>query len=82
LTNLTTVSFLRKAQASLRLLDAVTHDLSGFGGLVVPNFAGSNPVEAAGFFGRKNLQHAFLLRGEVKPSVPCRSFAACTIILQ
>jgi hypothetical protein len=37
--------------------------------------SGSNPVEAVGFFERKNSQHAF--GGEVKPSVPCRSFAAC-----
>jgi len=37
---------------------------SGFGGLeVVPEFAGSNPAEAVGFFGRKNPQHAFLRRG-------------------
>jgi hypothetical protein len=39
---------------------------SGFGGLevacwpLVPKFAGSNPAEAVGFFGRKNPQHAFL----------------------
>ena len=26
-------------------------------------FAGSNPAEAVGFFGRKNPQHAFLRRG-------------------
>jgi hypothetical protein len=42
---------------------------SGFGGLevacwpLVPKFAGSNPAEAGGFFGRKNPQHAFLRRG-------------------
>ena len=42
---------------------------SGFGGLevacwpLVPKFAGSNPAEAVGFFGRKNPQHAFLRRG-------------------
>jgi hypothetical protein len=35
----------------------------GFGGVVVPKFAGSNPAEAVGFFGRKNPQHAFLRRG-------------------
>jgi len=41
----------------------------GFGGLwvacwpLVPKFAGSNPVEAVGFLGRKNPQHAFLRRG-------------------
>jgi len=40
-----------------------------FGGLgvaclpLVPKFAGSDPAEAIGFLGRKNPQHAFLLRG-------------------
>ena len=54
----------------------------GFGGLgvacwpLVPKFAGSNPAEAVGILGRKNPQHTFL-RVEVKPSVPCRRFAAC-----
>ena len=54
----------------------------GFGGLgiacwpLVPKFAGSNRPKAVEFLGRKNLQHAFLRR-EVKPSVPCRRFAAC-----
>jgi hypothetical protein len=42
--------------------------LDGFGGLVVsilePEFAGSNPDEAVGFFGHpKNPQYAFLRRG-------------------
>jgi hypothetical protein len=36
---------------------------SGFGGLEVPKFAGSNPAEAVGFFRAKNPQHAFLRRG-------------------
>jgi hypothetical protein len=31
--------------------------------LHLPKFADSNPAEAAGFFGRKNPQHAFLRRG-------------------
>ena len=51
---------------------------SGFGGLgvacwpLVPKFAGSNPAEAVGFLrGEKNPQQ------KVKPSVPCRRFAAC-----
>ena len=30
---------------------------------LVPKFVGSNPVEAVGFLGRKNPQHAFLRRG-------------------
>jgi hypothetical protein len=29
---------------------------------LLPMFAGSNPAEAVGFFGRKNPQHAFLRR--------------------
>ena len=46
--------------------------ISGFGGLevaywpLVPKFAGSHPAEDVGFLG-----------GEVKPSVPYRSFTAC-----
>ena len=42
---------------------------SGFGGLGVPKFAGSNPAEAIGFLGRKNPQYAFLRRGS-KPVGP------------
>ena len=44
-------------------------DLFEVGGLgvlcwpLVPKFAGSNPAEAVGFLGRKNIQHAFLRRG-------------------
>jgi hypothetical protein len=55
---------------------------SGFGGLeaacwpLVPKFAGSNPVEAVGFFGRKNPQHAFLRRGS-KAICPMSCFTAC-----
>jgi hypothetical protein len=38
--------------------------ISGFGRLLVSMLAsGSNPAEAVGFFGQKNLQHAFLRRG-------------------
>ena len=52
--------------------------MSGFGGLgvacwpLVPKFAGSNPAEVVSTpsFG-----------GEVKPSVPCRRFAAYKISL-
>jgi len=52
--------------------------MSGFGGLgvacwpLVPKFAGSNPAEAVGFLRAKKS-----FGGEVKPSVPCRRFAAC-----
>jgi hypothetical protein len=45
---------------------------------LVPKFAGSNPAEAVGFFGRKNPQHAFLRRGS---KAACRRFAACKICL-
>ena len=33
---------------------------------LAPKFAGSNPAEAVGFFGRKNPQHAFLRMGSKK----------------
>ena len=55
---------------------------SGFGGLgvacwpLVTKFADSNPTEAVGFTGRKILSTPSF-DGEVKPSVPCRRFAAC-----
>jgi len=35
---------------------------------LAPKFAGSNPAEAVGFFGRKNPQHAFLRRGSKRIS--------------
>jgi len=60
----------------------VRHDKRGFGGLevacwpLVPKFAGSHPAEAVGFLGRKNPQTPSF-GGEVKPSVPCRSFTPC-----
>ena len=43
---------------------------------LVPKLAGSNPDEAVGFLGRKILSTPSF-GGEVKPSVPCRRFAAC-----
>ena len=53
---------------------------SGFGGLVVsmvPEFAGSNPAETAGFFGcPNNPQHAFLRMGSER-ICPKLIFAAC-----
>ena len=57
--------------------------LSGFGGLgvacwpLVPKFAGSNPTEAVGFLGQKKIPSTPSFGGDVKPSVPCRRFAAC-----
>jgi len=44
---------------------------------LVPKFAGSNPAEAFGFFGRKKILSAPSFGREVKPSVPCRKFTAC-----
>jgi len=55
----------------------------GFGGLevacwpLVPKFAGSNPAEAVGFLRAKKILSTPSFGGEVKPSVPCRRFAAC-----
>jgi len=43
---------------------------------LVPKFAGSNPAEAVGFLGGQILSTPSF-GGEVKPSVPCRRFAAC-----
>jgi len=56
---------------------------SGFGGLgvacwpLVPEFAGSNPAEAIGFLRGEKILSTPSFGGEVKPSVPCRRFAAC-----
>jgi hypothetical protein len=63
-------------------LYSVTITLSGFGGLevacwpLVPKFAGSNPTEVVGFFGRKNRQHGFLRRGS-KAVCPMSCFTTC-----
>jgi hypothetical protein len=57
---------------------------SGFDGLgvacwpLVPKFAGSNPAEAVGLLRAKKILSTPSFGGEVKPSVPCRRFAACT----
>jgi hypothetical protein len=58
--------------------------VSGFGGLVVSILAsgtqdrGFEPGQIRRIFGQKNPQHALLRGGgEVKPSAPCRRFAAC-----
>jgi len=61
----------------------VTLHVSGFGVLevacwpLVPKFAGSHPVETVGFLGRKKILSMLSCGGEVKPSVPCRSFTVC-----
>ena len=53
-----------------------------FGGLevaccpLVPKFPGSDPAEPVEFLGRKKILSTPFFGGEVKPSVPCRSFTA------
>ena len=44
---------------------------------LVPKFAGSNPAEAFRFLRAKKILSTLSFGGEVKPSVPCRRFAAC-----
>jgi hypothetical protein len=45
---------------------------------LVPEFAGSNPAEAVGFFSDDIKIHSMpSFGGEIKPSVPCRCFTAC-----
>jgi hypothetical protein len=64
---------------NVEIIDPYIHIIRGFGGLevacwsLVPEFAGSNPAEAVGFFGRKNPSARLPSEGEVKPSVPCRA---------
>jgi len=59
-----------------------------FGGLeaacwpLVPKFAGSNPAEAVEFLRAKKILSTPSFGGEVKPSVPCRSFAVCNRSLE
>jgi hypothetical protein len=65
----------------------VLKECSAFGGLgvacwpLVPKFAGSNPAEAIGFLRAKKFLSTPSFGVEVKPSVPCRRFAACKISL-
>jgi hypothetical protein len=62
---------------------ALNMQLSGFGGLgvacclSVPKFAGSNLAEAVIIFQGEKILSTPSFVGEVKPSVPCRRFAAC-----
>jgi hypothetical protein len=44
---------------------------------LVPKFAGSNPAEAVRIFQGEKIRSAPSFGGKVKPSVPCRRFAAC-----
>ena len=50
--------------------------VSGFGGLGVPKFAGSNPAEAVRIFQGEKILSTPSFGGKVKPSVPCRRFTA------
>ena len=43
----------------------------------MPKFAGSNPAEAVRIFQGEKILSTPSFGGEVKPSVPCRRFAAC-----
>jgi len=43
----------------------------------ISKFAGSHPAEAADFLDEKKILSTPSFGGEVKPSVPCRSFTAC-----
>ena len=71
-----------KGRANKFMISIFHLEISGFGGLevacwpLVPKFAGSNPAEAVGFFGRK-IHSAPFFGGEVNTSVPCRKFTAC-----
>jgi hypothetical protein len=49
---------------------------------LVPKLAGSTPAEAVGFFSCEKILSMPSFGGEVKPWVPCCSFAACKKILQ
>jgi hypothetical protein len=44
---------------------------------LVPKFVGSHPAEAVGIFKVKKVLSTPFFGGEVKPSVPCRSFTTC-----
>jgi hypothetical protein len=44
---------------------------------LVPKFLGSNQAEAVAYFRAKKTLSTTSFGGEVKPSVPCRRFAAC-----
>ena len=48
---------------------------------LVPKFAVSHLAEAVGFLERKIILSTPSFGGEIKPSVPCRSFTACKISL-
>jgi hypothetical protein len=44
---------------------------------LVPKFAGSKQAKTVRFFRAKKILSTTSFGGEVKPSVPCRRFAAC-----
>jgi len=63
------------------IYDGLISPFSGLGVAcwpLVPKFAGSNPAEAVRFLrAKKKILSTPSFGGEVKPSVPCRRFAAC-----
>ena len=74
---------LKDANCKQKWYGSISH-VNGFGGLevacwpLVPKIAGSHPAEAVGFLVRKKkILSTPSFGGEVKPSVPCRSFTAC-----
>jgi hypothetical protein len=78
--------FIQFFQASDKIETQITCIHSSFGGLevvcwpLVPKFVGSHPAKAVGFLKTKILSTPSF-GGEVKLSVPCRSFTACKISL-
>jgi hypothetical protein len=75
---------LRQAQIPCRL----THNRSGFGGLevsmldFVTQVRGLEPGRSRRIFQGEKILSMSSFGGEVKPSVPCRRFAACNRSLQ
>jgi hypothetical protein len=76
----------RASALHMQISDYLTYlgpTLSCFGGLgvacclYIPKFVGSNPAGAVRIFQGEKILSASSFRGEVKPSVPCRQFAAC-----
>ena len=68
----------------LTFFSTLSHKRTSFGGLgvacwtLVPKFAGSNLAEAVRFLrAKKKFLSTPSFGGKVKPSVPCRRFAAC-----
>jgi hypothetical protein len=77
-----------KAEIQFHFNHHITGGGSGFSGLVVSVLAsgtqvhGFKPGRSRRIFGAKKILSMPSFGGEVKPSVPCRSFAACKKSLQ